>query len=356
MAYANGVKFIAASSGTGDFVVSAAALGFQTPADASVPNGFSGSYRAESSDLSQWEYGTTVLTITGGTTYTFTRVVVRNSLGTTAKINFVAAPQVLLSASAEDLANASNLTAGTVAPARLGSGGAGAGAKFLADNSTFQTLTNSGVHSIVIYTGTQTITIPTGVTRAYVEMVAPGGGSRGVSSADNGYGSVAVTGSALTKYLTGLTGGNTLSYTEGAAGAAGTSSSNGGNGGNSTLASGTQTISTLTVYGGLGSTNGTIGNTSTPTGGDINLPGVSPGFFVAGRLFSVGVTPPLGSIPKDPPLPLGTSNNTAISSGTNTTGSSGFGYGSVAGFGYSSNSNINGVAGQPGALRITWLY
>ncbi|MFS6766076.1 hypothetical protein WHL33_14290, partial [Staphylococcus aureus] len=114
MAYANAVKFIAASSGTGDFVVSAAALGFQTPAAAAVLTGFAGGYRAESADLSQWEYGNTVLTISGGPTYTFTRVVQGNSLGTTAKISFTAAPAVMLTASAEDLANASLLLTGTV--------------------------------------------------------------------------------------------------------------------------------------------------------------------------------------------------------------------------------------------------
>lgn len=140
MAYANAVKYIAASSGTGDFVVSAAALGFQTPGAAGVPNGFTGSYRAESADLSQWEYGTTVLTISGGTTYTFTRVVVGNSLGTTAKINFTAAPAVMLTASAEDLANASLLLTGTVATGRLGSGTANSGT-FLRGDSTWAAVT-----------------------------------------------------------------------------------------------------------------------------------------------------------------------------------------------------------------------
>jgi hypothetical protein len=136
VAYANAVQYIAASSGTGDFVVSAAALGFQTPAAAGVPNGYAGSYRAQSTDLSQWEYGTTVLTI-AGPVYTFTRVVVGNSLGTTAKINFTAAPTVGLTASAEDLANASLLLTGTVGTGRLGSGTANSGT-FLRGDSTWQ--------------------------------------------------------------------------------------------------------------------------------------------------------------------------------------------------------------------------
>lgn len=137
MAYANGVKFVAVSVGTVDYVVSSAALGYQTPAAAGVLTGWAGSYRAESSDLSQWEYGTTVLTITLGTVYTFSRTVVGNSLGTTAKINFTAAPAVLLSASAEDLANASLLLTGTVGSGRLGSGTANSGT-FLRGDSTWQ--------------------------------------------------------------------------------------------------------------------------------------------------------------------------------------------------------------------------
>lgn len=339
MAYANAVKFIAASNGTGDFVVSAAALGFQTPAAAGVLTGYAGSYRAESSDLSQWEYGVTVLTITGGTTYTFTRVVAGNSLGTTAKINFSAAPQVLLSASAEDLANASNLLTGTVAPARLGSGGAGGGAKFLADNSTFQTLTDHGVHSIVIYTGSKTITIPTGVTRAYIEMVAPGGGSRGqLSGVGAGYSGVP--GSSLTKYLTGLTGGNTLAYTEGAAGSAGGTGSNGGTGGNSTLASGTQTISTLTVFGGTGGSTTTPASTAVSTGGDLNFRGTNVNSAAGNQ----------GLMPNSPTIPLGQSG------GATSAGEAGQGYGAVAGPCNDISNPRNGIAGQPGAARITWIY
>lgn len=111
MAYFDAVLFRAASSGTGDFVVSSAITGYRTPRAASVPNGATGSYRAFSDDLTEWEQGTYVYT--SGTT-TAVRTVTANSLGTTAKINFTVAPQVGFVESAADLANASLLRTGLV--------------------------------------------------------------------------------------------------------------------------------------------------------------------------------------------------------------------------------------------------
>ena len=116
MSYFDAVLFRAASSGTGDFVVSSAITGYRTPGAASVPNGATGSYRAFSDDLTEWEQGTYVYT--SGTT-TAARTVTANSLGTTAKINFTAAPQVGFVESAADLANASLLLTGTVAAGLL---------------------------------------------------------------------------------------------------------------------------------------------------------------------------------------------------------------------------------------------
>ena len=130
--------------------------------------------------------------------------------------------------------------------------------------------------SIVTYSGTQTVTIPVGAIKAFVQLWAPTGGSGGVSNGASG-GSGA--GGYLEKYLTGLTPGNTLAYSEGSAGGAGAATPTaGGNAGNSTLSSGTQSISTLTVNGSTGSNaasassgTGTPGGTS--SGGDINITG-----------------------------------------------------------------------------------
>jgi len=94
-------RFTAVSNGTGDFVVSAAVTGYQTPASAAAVNGATYRYRAESATLTEWEVGYGVYT-TGSVTLARTTVLF-NSAGTTAKISFSAAPQVGLVALAEDL-------------------------------------------------------------------------------------------------------------------------------------------------------------------------------------------------------------------------------------------------------------
>ncbi|WP_051346510.1 hypothetical protein [Bradyrhizobium sp. th.b2] len=94
-------RFNPTAGGTTDWTYSSAVTGYQSPAAAGAVNGAAYSYRAESSDLSQWEIGT-------GTYNTSTGVLTRgavlfNSAGTTAKINFSAAPQVAIVALAEDI-------------------------------------------------------------------------------------------------------------------------------------------------------------------------------------------------------------------------------------------------------------
>lgn len=93
-------RFTAASSGTGDFVVSAAVTGYQTPASANAVNGAIYRYRAESADLTQWEIGYGAYT-SGSVTLARTTVLF-NSSGTTSKINFSSAPQVAIVFLAED--------------------------------------------------------------------------------------------------------------------------------------------------------------------------------------------------------------------------------------------------------------
>lgn len=96
-------RFSATSSGTGSFVVSSAVQGYQTPASASAVNGATYRYRAESSDLSQWEVGFGTYTVSSTT---LTRVTVFfNSSGGTSPISFTSAPQVAIVALAEDLPN-----------------------------------------------------------------------------------------------------------------------------------------------------------------------------------------------------------------------------------------------------------
>lgn len=85
-------RFTPTAGGTTDWTVSAAVTGYQTPVAAGAVDGINYRYRAESSDLSQWEivYGVASST---GTVFARTTVLY-NSSGTTSKINFSSAPTV----------------------------------------------------------------------------------------------------------------------------------------------------------------------------------------------------------------------------------------------------------------------
>ena len=92
--------FFPAAGGTADFVVSSAVTGYQTPASAGAANGAVYSYRAQSSDLSQWEIGFGAYA-TGTTTLARTTVVASS---TGSKVNFSAPPSVYVTALSVDLA------------------------------------------------------------------------------------------------------------------------------------------------------------------------------------------------------------------------------------------------------------
>jgi len=100
MSFIDRCIFTPTAGGLGDFVVSAAVQGYMTPAQASAVDGKTYGYAAQSSDLSQWEVG--VATYTASTT-TLARTTILFSSAGGAKVDFSAAPQVLLSALAEQL-------------------------------------------------------------------------------------------------------------------------------------------------------------------------------------------------------------------------------------------------------------
>jgi hypothetical protein len=116
--YLDACGFIATSSGSGNFVVSAAVLGCQTPASAGAANTAVYSYRAESADKSQWEEGFGAYTVSGTTLARTT--ITANSSGGTSAIAFSTVPNVYITALSQDLANASLLTSGTLALAQRG--------------------------------------------------------------------------------------------------------------------------------------------------------------------------------------------------------------------------------------------
>jgi hypothetical protein len=106
--------FFATSTGTVDFVVARAVIGYQTPSAAAAVDGATYSYAAQSNDLTQWEIGQGVYT--NGTTTLARTVVLDNSLNTTAKINFSTVPQVMITALTADF---TTLTGGATASSVL---------------------------------------------------------------------------------------------------------------------------------------------------------------------------------------------------------------------------------------------
>ena len=106
------------AGGTTDWSVSAATVGYQTLNAAGAVSGMYYSYRAESSDLLQWEVGIGVYT--AGSPDVLTRaIVLANSAGSTAKINFSSVPRVAVVSLAENLAGVS------VTPRMFGAKGIG---------------------------------------------------------------------------------------------------------------------------------------------------------------------------------------------------------------------------------------
>lgn len=98
----NECYFNATSAGTGSFVVASAVTGYYTPAQLTNPviaNAVTYHYRAESSDLTEYESG--IGTYTVGTV-TLARTTVLQSSNAGAAVNFTAAPRVRLVALAQN--------------------------------------------------------------------------------------------------------------------------------------------------------------------------------------------------------------------------------------------------------------
>jgi hypothetical protein len=100
-AFLDGCRFNPTAGGTTDWTYLSAVNGYQSPAAANVVNGKLYKYRAESSDLSQWELGEGAYNTSTGVLARTT--VLYNSSGGTSKISFTALPQVAIVALKEDL-------------------------------------------------------------------------------------------------------------------------------------------------------------------------------------------------------------------------------------------------------------
>ena len=138
-----GAKFVPASNGTGDFVYSATIQGYRSPTSA-LTDGKTYRYRAESSDMSEWEYGTGVWS---SSTSTLTRATVAFS-STGAKVSFTLAPTVGIIQFVEDVLqfdDAMSLTSGQKAQAQSNLGLGAASTKNIATVAAIKSNTDADV-------------------------------------------------------------------------------------------------------------------------------------------------------------------------------------------------------------------
>jgi hypothetical protein len=219
-----------------------------------------------------------------------------------------------------------------------------------------------GLGGITVFTSSGTFTIPTGKTVVKVTVQGGGGGSgatrNGAASGGGGGGGTAIT------YLTGLTPGNTLTVTVGLGGIAGATTGgnpqNAGTGGTSSVASGTQTITTVSATGGAGTLKGDNGSYSSGGSGG----GTSGGTFgMTGNVGTANTTGlSTGSCPNYYTFTgmggssmFGSAGNPSVVGTPTTSGNTPSSYGSGAtGSATNGGSSIAGSAGAPGIVIIEY--
>jgi hypothetical protein len=172
-----GVRFLPVAAGTADFVYSSTIAGYR--AATVLTNSKTYRYRAESADLSEWEFGTGIWS---SATNTLTRNTVSFS-STGSKVSFTLAPQVSITINPDDVLSFDDVQTFTTAQkiqARA--------------NMRVSTMSLSiaaiGSHSGgMSANGSGTYTTPTGCTAIRIRMV--GGGSGGSGGGTSGAGSSA---------------------------------------------------------------------------------------------------------------------------------------------------------------------
>lgn len=239
--------------------------------------------------------------------------------------------------------NASNISSGTVGTARLASGSA-TSSTYLRGDQTWASI-SAGLpgYQGQVFTSSGTFTIPTGVTAIKATVLGGGGGGGGcnVSNEDGSGGGMGGGGGGAIEFYTGLTPGATLAVTVGAGGNQATS------GGTSSLASGNQSIATVSATGGGGGANGnpglsgSNGNGGSGSGGDINATGQAGG---DNNSSSSGTSAFAFGVPTFP------------RNGSNANGSPGLGRGSSGqgGSANPANPGRSGGVGIAGFVMIEW--
>jgi hypothetical protein len=223
----------------------------------------------------------------------------------------------------------------------------------------FATAGGGGGVNVEVFTANGTFTIPSGVTKLKVTVVGGGGAGGAATGVDAGGGGGGGGGVAI-KWLTDVTPGNTLAVTRGAA--AGTSS----------VASGTETISTISATGGANAPTAAGDNERGPggaggsgSGGTINITGGAGGgaaVFGAGAIgggggspFCLGGEAVTGVFGRGGIGAPGTFGGMGGTGTQNTTGGAATGNGNGGGGGgTTTNADFNGGAGSVGIIIFEW--
>lgn len=259
------VLFNPTAGSTTDWTYSSAVTGYQSPAAAGAVNGTVYFYRAYSSDLTQWEEGYGAWN--SGTSVLARTTVLFNSAGDTSKVNFTNPPFVAIVAPTSLLQDAASLfTTGVIPSARLGSGGAGGGTKFLSDAQTFTTIVTPKAADQQVFVGSGTWTKPSGFSsKAYAFVQCWGSGAGGNRTASSGQLAGGGGGAYSERWILLSALGSTETVTVAAGGLGKTTSSGaGGDGGSTTFGS------WLTAYGGAGNSTGAgNGGTFLAAGGNM---------------------------------------------------------------------------------------
>jgi hypothetical protein len=215
-------------------------------------------------------------------------------------------------------------------------------------DATTQLTAFAGVN-VQIFNANGTFTIPTGITK--VKVTVCGGGGTGGTGYDDGVcvsnpgGGGGGAGVAI-KWLTGLTPGNTITVTRGAAN------------GSSSIASGTQTITTVTGGGGgaggnAGGAAGNLGTAGTATNGDLNFS--SRNFYTTG-VFSGGAAGTFGGIVVNSNVPIVgmLGGSSGIGNAVTVAQKAASGYGNGGGAGQGSTGNTVGGVATAGIVIFEW--
>ena len=248
-------------------------------------------------------------------------------------------------------ANITSLPTSSAAyPALCSSGQFSQGLSSGSNNCASPSATVGQIHVATI-TASGTWTIPSGTsTSTQFEFFivgaggAGGGGAAGVSGSGGGAGAMAHT------LESGWTAGNTITVTIGSGGI-GTAGGTGTNGGASSIASGTQTITTVSAGGGTAGVGGNSPNPNyggpggTPTGGDSLSTNGGDGATGTSASTSAGVSGGASYFG---------GGGRGYYGGSTGNGSNGEAFGSGGGGG-SSNSGAAGGNGAPGVVEIRWI-